>query len=112
MRTRVFIKSESRDSMILDSFVRSSMLASMLDSRLKLIAGKLRSRWDGPFIITDIFPYSVVQVKDEATDRVFKVNGHQLKLFYGVPPDEKRHDVVDLALIPPMMVEEVPHLAP
>ncbi|RDY00249.1 hypothetical protein CR513_16606, partial [Mucuna pruriens] len=33
---------------------------------------KLRSRWDGPFVITNIFPYGVV-------------NGHQIKPFYEGP---------------------------
>ncbi|RDX98354.1 hypothetical protein CR513_18746, partial [Mucuna pruriens] len=29
----------------------------LFNSKLKLIADKLRSRWDGPFVITNIFPY-------------------------------------------------------
>ncbi|RDY01988.1 Retrovirus-related Pol polyprotein from transposon opus, partial [Mucuna pruriens] len=29
----------------------------LFNARLKLIAGKLRSRWDGPFVITNIFPH-------------------------------------------------------
>ncbi|RDY00912.1 putative mitochondrial protein, partial [Mucuna pruriens] len=33
-----------------------------------LIAGKLRSRWDGPFVITNVFPYGVVELKDEHTN--------------------------------------------
>ncbi|RDY01582.1 hypothetical protein CR513_15074, partial [Mucuna pruriens] len=33
----------------------------LLNSRLKLIAGKLRSRWDRPFVITNIFPHGAVQ---------------------------------------------------
>ncbi|RDX84354.1 hypothetical protein CR513_34617, partial [Mucuna pruriens] len=28
--------------------------------KLKLIAGKLHSRWDGPFVITNIFPHGAV----------------------------------------------------
>ncbi|RDY06005.1 hypothetical protein CR513_10096, partial [Mucuna pruriens] len=38
----------------------------LFNSRLKLIADKLRSRWDGPFVITN-------------------VNGHQIKLFHEGP---------------------------
>ncbi|RDX85177.1 hypothetical protein CR513_33673, partial [Mucuna pruriens] len=48
----------------------------------KLIVGKLRSSWDGPFVVTNIFPYGVVELRDEANNRNFKVNGHQLKLYY------------------------------
>ncbi|RDX73926.1 hypothetical protein CR513_46392, partial [Mucuna pruriens] len=51
---------------------------SMSAKKLKLIAGKLRSRWDGPFVITKIFPHGVVQLKDEHTNSTFQVNGHQI----------------------------------
>ncbi|RDX88979.1 hypothetical protein CR513_29361, partial [Mucuna pruriens] len=37
---------------------------------------KLQSRWDGPFVITNIFPYCVVELKDETTNNTFQVNGH------------------------------------
>ncbi|RDX83325.1 Gag-Pol polyprotein, partial [Mucuna pruriens] len=43
---------------------------------------KLRSRWDGAFVITNVFPYGVVELKDEHTNNTFKVNGHQIKLFH------------------------------
>ncbi|RDX96582.1 hypothetical protein CR513_20759, partial [Mucuna pruriens] len=52
---------------------------------LKLIAGKLCSRWDGPFVITNIFPHGVVQLKDEQSNYTFQVNGHQIKPFYQGP---------------------------
>ncbi|RDX73000.1 hypothetical protein CR513_47455, partial [Mucuna pruriens] len=43
---------------------------------------KLHSRWDGPFVITNIFPYGIVELKDENTNNTFQVNGHQIKLFH------------------------------
>ncbi|RDY10089.1 gag-pol, partial [Mucuna pruriens] len=43
----------------------------LVNSRLKLIVGKLRSRWDGLFVITNIFPYGVVELKDEHTNSTF-----------------------------------------
>ncbi|RDX91140.1 hypothetical protein CR513_26920, partial [Mucuna pruriens] len=60
----------------------SNML--VFKSRLKLITGKLRPRWDGPFVITNVFPYGVVELKDENTNSTFQVNGHQIKLFQKV----------------------------
>ncbi|RDX94084.1 gag-pol, partial [Mucuna pruriens] len=57
----------------------------LFNSRLKLIAGKLRSRWDGPFVITDIFPHGAVQLREEQTNRTFQVNGHQVKPFLEGP---------------------------
>ncbi|RDX73605.1 hypothetical protein CR513_46768, partial [Mucuna pruriens] len=57
----------------------------VFNSRLKLIAGKLRSRWDGPFVITNIFPHGAVQLKDEQSNHKFLVNRHQIKPFYQGP---------------------------
>ncbi|RDX96924.1 Retrovirus-related Pol polyprotein from transposon 17.6, partial [Mucuna pruriens] len=58
----------------------------VFNSRLKLIAGKLRSRWDGPFVITNIFPNGAVQLQDEHSSSTFQVNGHQIKPFHEDPP--------------------------
>ncbi|RDX92480.1 Gag-Pol polyprotein, partial [Mucuna pruriens] len=49
------------------------------------VEGKLRSRWDGPFVITNIFPYGVVELKDENTNSTFEVNEHHLKEFHELP---------------------------
>ncbi|CAN6542444.1 unnamed protein product [Malus baccata var. baccata] len=43
---------------------------------------KLRSRWIGPFVITDVFPHGAVQVRSYKTGQEFKVNGHRLKPYY------------------------------
>ncbi|RDX88509.1 hypothetical protein CR513_29888, partial [Mucuna pruriens] len=46
---------------------------------------KLCSKWDGPFVITHVFPCGVVELKDENTNNTFQVNGHQIKLFHEGP---------------------------
>ena len=51
-------------------------------SRLRLFLGKLCSCWIGPFVVTNVFPYGVVEIQSLATSKVFKVNGHWLKPFY------------------------------
>ena len=45
------------------------------------MSGKLRSKWIGPFVVTNVFPYGTVEIKSESTDKGFKVNGHRLKPF-------------------------------
>ena len=45
----------------------------------------LRSKWIGPFVVTNVFPYGTVQIKSESTDKSFKVNGHRLKPFLTNP---------------------------
>ncbi|CAN6691847.1 unnamed protein product [Malus baccata var. baccata] len=54
----------------------------LFNSRLRLFPGKLRSRWIGPFVITDVFPHGAVQVRSFKTGQEFKVNGHRLKPYY------------------------------
>ena len=51
----------------------------LYNSRLKLFPGKLRSRWDGPYMILELFDGGVVLISDPKTGRQFKVNGHRLK---------------------------------
>ncbi|GJY20961.1 hypothetical protein Tco_0393527 [Tanacetum coccineum] len=54
----------------------------LFNSRLKIFSGKLKTRWTGPFTITQVFPYGTVELSQ--TDRQnFKVNGHRLKHYFG-----------------------------
>ncbi|KAM1573907.1 hypothetical protein EV2_044893 [Malus domestica] len=54
----------------------------LFNSRLRLFPGKLRSKWVGPFIVTNLFVHGAVQIKSLRTGQEFKVNGHRLKLYY------------------------------
>ncbi|XP_061370734.1 uncharacterized protein LOC133313389 [Gastrolobium bilobum] len=60
----------------------------IFNSRLKFMPGKLRSRWNGPFVITNVFPYGAVELKDKQTRSTFTVNGHRLKPFYEETPQQ------------------------
>ena len=50
----------------------------LYNSRLRLFPGKLKSRWSGPFEVTQVFPYGAVEVVNARNER-FKVNGQRLK---------------------------------
>ena len=54
----------------------------LFNSRLKSFPGKLRSRWSGPFVITQVFPYGTVELMHLERGR-FKVNGQLVKLYVG-----------------------------
>ncbi|PIN01467.1 DNA-directed DNA polymerase [Handroanthus impetiginosus] len=54
-------------------------------SRLKLFLGKLRSRWIGPFVVTNTFTHGAVEIQSPDTGKIFKVNGHRLKPFFEGP---------------------------
>ncbi|KAK6125876.1 hypothetical protein DH2020_040378 [Rehmannia glutinosa] len=53
----------------------------LYNSRLHLFPGKLRSRWSGPFIVKNVYPYGAVDIENPRNSNVFKVNGQRLKLF-------------------------------
>ena len=53
----------------------------LFNSRLKLFPEKLKSRWSGPFTVTQVYPYGAVEVSSEATS-AFKVNGQCLKPYF------------------------------
>ena len=57
----------------------------LYSSRLGLMSGKLRSKWIGPLVVTNVFPYDIVEVKSESIDNGFKVNGPRLKPFLTNP---------------------------
>ncbi|KAI5349902.1 hypothetical protein L3X38_002793 [Prunus dulcis] len=58
----------------------------LFNSRLKLYPGKLHSRWSGPFTFVQVFPYGAVEIRNEATTTMFKVNGQRLKLYVEADP--------------------------
>ena len=70
------------DNMIRGKTFAVGQKVLLFHSRLKLFPGKLRSRWIGPFIITNIFPHGAIQIKGEQTGNEFKVNEHRLKPYF------------------------------
>ena len=60
----------------------ASQRVLLFNSRLKLFPGKLKSRWSGPFTVTQVFPYGGAEIMhlDKGT---FKVNTQRLKPYFG-----------------------------
>ena len=54
----------------------------LYNSRLKLFPGKLKSKWSGPFIVVQVFPYGRVEIMHQEKGQ-FKVNAHRLKPYFG-----------------------------
>nr|GEW48693.1 reverse transcriptase domain-containing protein [Tanacetum cinerariifolium] len=50
----------------------------LFNSRLKIFSGKLKTRWLGPFTITQVFPYGTIKLSQPDGPN-FKVNGHRVK---------------------------------
>ncbi|XP_052189896.1 uncharacterized protein LOC127799714 [Diospyros lotus] len=68
----------------------------LYNSRLKLMPGKLRFRWVGPFVVTHVSPYGAVEIMDGSTMKKFTVNGQRLKHFY---EGFTEHTVEELSLL-------------
>nr|GEW62442.1 reverse transcriptase domain-containing protein [Tanacetum cinerariifolium] len=54
----------------------------LFNSHLKIFSGKLKTRWPGPFTITQVFPYGTVELS-QPNGPNFKVNGHHVKHYFG-----------------------------
>nr|GEW79440.1 DNA-directed DNA polymerase [Tanacetum cinerariifolium] len=54
----------------------------LFNSRLNIFSGKLKTRWSGPFTITNVFPYGTVELS-QPNGLNFKVNGHHVKHYFG-----------------------------
>nr|GEV61441.1 reverse transcriptase domain-containing protein [Tanacetum cinerariifolium] len=54
----------------------------LFNSRLKIFSGKLKTRWSGPFTISQVFPYGTVE-SSQPNGPNFKVNGHRVKHYFG-----------------------------
>ncbi|XP_043712605.1 uncharacterized protein LOC122661312, partial [Telopea speciosissima] len=49
----------------------------LYNSHLHIFPGKLRSRWDGPYIVQKVYPHGAVEVLNPSTGATFKVNGQR-----------------------------------
>nr|GEW23253.1 reverse transcriptase domain-containing protein [Tanacetum cinerariifolium] len=90
----------------------------LFNSRLKIFSGKLKTRWSGPFTITQVFPYGTVDLSQPDGPN-FKVNGHRVKHYFGgdVPSkevDREPETITDQVLtgstnnVPPLVVQSSP----
>nr|GEW04841.1 reverse transcriptase domain-containing protein [Tanacetum cinerariifolium] len=57
----------------------------LFNSRLKIFSGKLKSRWSGPFTISEICLYGTAKLTHSDGSN-FKVNCHRLKHYHGGDP--------------------------
>nr|GEZ96511.1 reverse transcriptase domain-containing protein [Tanacetum cinerariifolium] len=65
--------------------------------RLKIFSGKLKSRWSGPFTISEIYPYETAKLVHPDSCN-FKVNCHRLKHYHGGDHHRWRFQTFTLSL--------------
>ncbi|XP_057785955.1 uncharacterized protein LOC131003487 [Salvia miltiorrhiza] len=54
----------------------------LFNARLRIMPGKLKSRWLGPFKVVSVSPHGAVEIQSLETQKCFKVNGQLLKPYY------------------------------
>ena len=60
----------------------ASQRVLLFNSRLKLFPRKLKSRWSGPFTVTQVFPHGGAEIMHPKKG-TFKVNTQSLKPYFG-----------------------------
>ncbi|RVW29445.1 hypothetical protein CK203_101650 [Vitis vinifera] len=69
------------DKLILRREFNQGEKVLLYDSKLHIFPGKLRSRWNGPYVVKEVFPYGTMTIQNPRTGNEFKVNGQHLKHF-------------------------------
>ena len=69
------LKSEKQEFMV-------GGLVLLESSKLHWLPGKLKSKWIGPYLITQLFPHGAVELETKDGVR-FKVNGERTKPCFG-----------------------------
>jgi hypothetical protein len=67
----------------------------LFNSRLKLFAGKLRSKWEGPYDVEEAYSSGAVKLKGQSTSISWIVNGQRLKHYRA----EEVSDVTEVQLV-------------
>nr|GEW57475.1 reverse transcriptase domain-containing protein [Tanacetum cinerariifolium] len=70
------------DSKIKNRVFNIGVRVLLFNSRLKIFSGKHKSRWSGPFTISQVYPYVTVELSQPDGPN-FKVNGHRVKHYFG-----------------------------
>jgi len=71
----------------------------LFNSRIRLFSGKLKSRWSGPYSVTQLSPYGTIEITHPEKG-TFKVNGHRLKPYYGGEVSDNEKEVFLLHELP------------
>ncbi|CAL2280276.1 unnamed protein product [Prunus armeniaca] len=84
----------------------------LYNSKLRLFPGKLRSRWTGPFLVTQVSPHGAVEIQNMSTGTQFKVNGHRLKHYLEshFDPQEEQVEHIPACLRSLFQCVGTPHL--
>ncbi|XP_060190996.1 uncharacterized protein LOC132620349 [Lycium barbarum] len=72
----------------------------LFNSRLRLFPGKLKSKWSGPFEVTQVYPHGAIEIACPNGDRI-KVNGQRVKQYLGLPNELETKSIEEIYLNEP-----------
>ncbi|KAK4356121.1 hypothetical protein RND71_025092 [Anisodus tanguticus] len=67
----------------------------LFNSSMRLFPRKLKSKWSGPFEVTQVFPHGAIEIACPSRNRV-KVNRQRVKHYLGMPNEVKIIEVIYL----------------
>ncbi|XP_060178823.1 uncharacterized protein LOC132609009 [Lycium barbarum] len=59
------------------------------NSGIKLLLGKLKSKWSRPFQVINVSPHSAIELKSRDGTYTFNVNGQRVKYYHGCIDSDK-----------------------
>lgn len=71
------------EKIIREKTIYPRQLVFLFNSRLKLFPGKLKSRWEGPYRVTQVFSHGAIEIEDGKGRNRFKVNVQRSKHYLG-----------------------------
>ena len=71
------------DRKLVEHYFEPRQNVLLFNSHLKLFPGKLKSRWSRPFRITKVFSHGAVELENENSRNLFKVNAQRIKHYWG-----------------------------
>ena len=67
------------DQIVLRKEFQEEQKVVLYDSKLHIFPGKLKSWWNGPYLVHKVYSNGVVEISNPKSGCIFKVNGHRLK---------------------------------
>ncbi|RVW84035.1 Retrovirus-related Pol polyprotein from transposon opus [Vitis vinifera] len=77
------------DQIVLRKEFQEGQKVLLYDSKLHIFPGKLKSRWNGPYLVHKAYSNGVVEITNPKNGCIFKVNGHRLKPYMEPMVQEK-----------------------
>ncbi|CAM8896279.1 unnamed protein product [Rhodiola kirilowii] len=71
------------DKFILRRSFEEGQQVLLFSSRLKLMPGKLKSRWTGPYTVTKVYNHGMLELESLKNGSRFNVNGQRIKHYHG-----------------------------